>query len=300
MKLFVNFFFKRLGSEVGVVTYKDYTDMVKVFEQTYNAEKSPKAYAVAQSDAGAGFWEAEFRRAYVEDYISAKTWKGVKQEANTIDTPEACEVEDPSREDMNKRISIPEGYKEGEEFLYPWKKTDGDERLLLLTVPPGKKGGDESIYDLHVQSVKKQRVEGIIVQESGHDDAEKQEETDGGLSKEQVKDLFHYMSYKQYCELSDKTKFQIFNAHRKCFSDWEDGYPYIENEASLNDDVYVGSESTSLLNSLGKPSQPPRFYGGTSSHIPSEEEEGKLDRTATVEERGDRNHAVVPSSPTPL
>ena len=120
---------------------------------------------------------------------------------------------------------IPEGYKEGEEFLYPWKKTDGDERLLLLTVPPGKKGGDESIYDLHVQSVKKQRVEGIIVQESGHDDAEKQEETDGGLSKEQVKDLFHYMSYKQYCELPDKTKFQIFNAHRKCFSDWEDGYP---------------------------------------------------------------------------
>ena len=139
-----------------------------------------------------------------------------------------------------------------------------------------------------------------LVQESGHDDAEKQEETDGGLSKEQVKDLFHYMSYKQYCELPDKTKFQIFNAHRKCFSDWEDGYPYIENEASLNDDVYVGSESTSLLNSLGKPTQPPRFYGGTSSHIPSEEEEGKLDRTATVEERGDRNHAVVPSSPTPL
>ena len=40
---------------------------MKVFEQTYNAEKSPKAYAVAQSDAGAGFWEAEFRRAYVEE-----------------------------------------------------------------------------------------------------------------------------------------------------------------------------------------------------------------------------------------
>ena len=93
-----------------------------MFEQTYNAEKSPKAYAVARSDAGAGFfWEAEFRRAYVEDYISAKTWKGVKQETNAIDTPEACEVEDPSREDMNKTISIPEGYKEGEEFLYPRK-----------------------------------------------------------------------------------------------------------------------------------------------------------------------------------
>ena len=67
MKLFVNFFFKRLGSEVGVVTYKDYTDMVQAFEQTYNTENSPKAYAVAQSDAGAGFWEAEFRRAYVEE-----------------------------------------------------------------------------------------------------------------------------------------------------------------------------------------------------------------------------------------
>ena len=38
MKLFVNFFFKRLGSEVGVVTYKDYTDMVQAFEQTYNTE----------------------------------------------------------------------------------------------------------------------------------------------------------------------------------------------------------------------------------------------------------------------
>jgi len=67
MKLFVNFFFKRLGSEVGVVTYKDYTGMVQAFEQTYNTENSPKAYAVAQSDAVAGFWEAEFRRAYVEE-----------------------------------------------------------------------------------------------------------------------------------------------------------------------------------------------------------------------------------------
>ena len=40
---------------------------MKVFEQTYNAEKSPKAYAVARSDAGAGFWGEEFRRAYVEE-----------------------------------------------------------------------------------------------------------------------------------------------------------------------------------------------------------------------------------------
>ena len=44
-----------------------YTGMVQAFEQTYNTENSPKAYAVAQSDAGAGFWEAEFRRAYVEE-----------------------------------------------------------------------------------------------------------------------------------------------------------------------------------------------------------------------------------------
>ena len=68
MKSFVNFFFKRLGSEGHGVEHRHYTDMVQAFEQTYNTENSPKAYAVAQSDAGAGFWSQEFRRAYVEDH----------------------------------------------------------------------------------------------------------------------------------------------------------------------------------------------------------------------------------------
>ena len=67
MRPFVNFFFKRLGCEGHGVEYRHYTDMVQAFEQTYNTENSPKAYAVAQSDAGAGFREEEFRRAYVEE-----------------------------------------------------------------------------------------------------------------------------------------------------------------------------------------------------------------------------------------
>ena len=68
MKSFVNFFFHRFGSEGHRVEYRHYTDMVQAFDKNYNAENNPKAYAIAQSDAGAGSWGEEFRRAYVEDH----------------------------------------------------------------------------------------------------------------------------------------------------------------------------------------------------------------------------------------